>query len=89
MPVVDYETLLAEIVDPAPPALVRHIRAIANGGEKLTRKDVRMIVFGFLASTGGLTTRYKRTYRDAILASMQDETRVTAVTSGDVTAVKG
>lgn len=60
---VDYETLLAEIVDPAPPALVRHLKAIVNGGETLTRKDVRIIAFGFLASK----ERFIRSYRKAIM----------------------
>ena len=63
---LDYETLLAEIVDPAPPALLRHLRAITNGGEKLTRKDVRMIAFGFLSGAD----KWRRSYRHAVLASM-------------------
>ena len=65
----DYETLLSEIVSPAPPALVRHLKAIANGGEKLSRKDVRMIAFGYLAGTD----RFKRSYRNALLASMEPQ----------------
>ena len=76
---LDYEVLLAEIVDPAPPALVRHVRAIANGGEKLTRKDVRVIAFGFLAGV----ERFKRSYRHAILASMDKNGGVVKADEGE------